>query len=140
MCTIPLPEHSSIKYCSVQCCRSCPLQTRQAFFLQAQNLQLTVLKAEEKAKTPILLVFCLREREISEDSSVKVMTWGIATVTIGLIFSSSLIMSYNPSIQTWSRKWAGGTTVLLGNSMNRYRNKALCKRPCVGNDGHGEIV
>lgn len=141
--SLPFPEHSYFGHYSFQHCGSCPLHTNEKLFLQAQNLQSTVLKAVPMTRTQILLVFCFRESEIPEDNSLKeVSCWDshcshrIKFPLLPYCVSQPML----PKLKNGKVVWAEGTTVSLGNSMNRNRKKGLCKRPCICNGGLGNDV
>lgn len=124
---LPLPF---FEYYSVQPQESCPPHTNKKPFPQAQNLQLTVLKVAATTGTPILLIFCFRESNISENSSLKEVSCWDSHGGHRIVFSPSLLCLTIHVIQTQGGKvvLAEGTRELLGYSMNRNRKKGLLKR------------
>lgn len=113
------------------------MHTNKKLFLQAQNLQSSVLKAGAMTRTPILLVFCFREREIPKDSFLReVSCWDnhcshrIKFPFLPYCVSQSMLSKLRVGKQFWQK-----APVSLGNSMNRNRRKGLWKRPSICNGG-----
>jgi len=104
-----------------------------------------MLKAVVMTRRPILLVFCFREREITEDSSLKEVSCWDSHCSHRIKFS---FLPYCISQCSFSKLksgkaiWAESTSVSLGNSMNMNRNRknVLCERPCAGNSGWSNDV